>query len=148
MLPSAVEAKTRIIERLAEPFVDQRDRELSEHTVRKLIGQRVFAPAPGDEDLNGHDRLRPDPVLATAVGKLDPTGAGRRGAQDRGKAWAGSSTLDRLESTPLDADSGSRYKKSAADVAGIDAWMMSRALGFHGEAPEHIRLALDATDDP
>ena len=148
MLLSEVEAKTRIIERLAEQFVDHRDPELIEHTVRELIGQRVFALAPGYEDLNDHDRLRLDPVLATAVGKLDPTGANRVKAQDRGKALASSSTLNRLELTPLDADSGSRDKKIAADFAGIDALMVSRALESHGEAPKHVWLDLDATDDP
>ena len=148
MLLSEVEAKTRIIERLAEQFVDHRNPELIEHTVRELIGQRVFALAPGYEDLNDHDRLRLDPVLATAVGKLDPTGANRVKAQDRGKALASSSTLNRLELTPLDADSGARYKKIAADCAGIDALMVSRALESHGGAPKQVWLDLDATDDP
>jgi hypothetical protein len=148
LLLSEVEAKTRIIERLAEQFVDYRNPELIEHTVRELVGQRVLALALGYEDLNDHDRLRLDPLLAAAVGKLDPSGANRVKAQDRGKALASSSTLNRLELTPLDADRGSRYKKIAADFGGIDALMVSRAVESHSEAPAQIWLDLDATDDP
>jgi hypothetical protein len=148
MLLSEVEAKTRIIDRLAEQFVDYRNPELIEHTVRELVGQRVFALAVGYEDLNDHDRLRLDPLLAAAVGKLDPTGASRFNEQDRGKALASSSTLNRLELTPLDANSGSRYKKIKADFAGMDALMVSLALECERQAPDKIWLDLDATDDP
>ena len=74
LLLSEVEAKTRIVERFAEQFVDHRNPELIEHSVRELIGQRVLALALGYEDLNDHDRLRLDPLLAAAVGKRDPTG--------------------------------------------------------------------------
>ena len=148
LLLSEVEAKTRIVARFAEQFVDYRNPELIEHTVRDLVGQRVLALALGYEDLNDHDRLRLDPLLAAAVGKLDPTGAKRFREQDRGKALASSSTLNRLELTPLDADSGARYKKIAADCAGIDALMVSLALDAHRDGPEQIWLDLDATDDP
>jgi hypothetical protein len=148
LLLREVEARTRIIARLAEQFVDYRNPVLIEHSVRELVAQRVLALALGYEDLNDHDRLRLDPLLAAAVGKLDPSGNNRFTEQDRGKALASSSTLNRLELTPLDADSGSRYKKIAADCAGIDALMVTLALDAHREAPEQIWLDLDATDDP
>ena len=148
MLLSEVEAKTRIIARFAEQFVDYRNPELIEHTVNELVGQRVLALALGYEDLNDHDRLRLDPLLAAAVGKRDPSGAARLNQQDRGKALASSSTLNRLELTPLDANSGSRYKKIRADFAGIDALMVSLALERERAAPKQIWLDLDATDDP
>jgi hypothetical protein len=106
LLLSEVEAKARIIERFAEQFVDHRNPELIEHSVRELIGPRVLGLALGYADLNDHDRLRLDPLLAVAVGKRDPAGASRFKAEDRGKALASSSTLNRLELTPLDADSG------------------------------------------
>jgi hypothetical protein len=148
LLLGEVEAKTRIIERFAQQFVDHRNPELIEHTVRELIGQRVLALALGYEDLNDHDRLRLDPLLAAAVGKLDPTGAKRLRERDRGKALASSSTLNRLELTPAEACSEARYKKITADCAGIDALMVNLALDAHREAPEQIWLDLDATDDP
>jgi hypothetical protein len=81
MLLSEVEAKTRIIERLAEQFVDHRDPELIEHTVRELIGQRVLALALGYEDLNDHDRLCLDPRWRQRWASLirpGPAGSGRR----------------------------------------------------------------------
>lgn len=45
LLLGEVEARTRIIERLAGLFVDYRDPEASEHSVRELVGQWVFALA-------------------------------------------------------------------------------------------------------
>jgi hypothetical protein len=38
-----------------------------EHTVMTLIKQRIYGIALGYEDLNDHDELRHDPVLATQV---------------------------------------------------------------------------------
>ncbi len=67
--------------------------------------------ALGYEDLNDHDALRHDPLLALLSDVADPTGHDRRRAQDKGCALAGKSTLNRLELTPLDADAASRYKK-------------------------------------
>ena len=45
-------ARTHIVERLAQQFLDHRDPEAIEHTVKDLVGQRVFAQALGYEDLN------------------------------------------------------------------------------------------------
>ena len=88
-----------IIERFASCFTDHRDPELIEHSVYHLIAQRVFGLALGYEDLNDHDELRHDPLLAALVGKQDPTGQDRLRDRDRGKASAGKSTLNRLELT-------------------------------------------------
>ena len=64
--------------------------DLIEHAVGTLIGQRVFGIALGYEDLNDHDELRHDPLMAVLSGKL----AARR--QDCAPV-AGKSTLNRLE---------------------------------------------------
>ncbi len=143
-----VERRTRIIERLAAQFVDHRHADLIEHNVRELIGQRVYGLALGYADLNDHDALRHDPLIATAVGKADPSGQDRVREQDRGKALASSSTLNRLELTPADADSSARYKKIVADPAGMDRLLVELFLDAHREAPAQIWLDLDATDDP
>jgi hypothetical protein len=148
LLLSEVESKTRIVERLAEQFVDYRNPEHIEHSVRELVGQRVFALALGYEDLNDHDRLRLDPLLATIVGKLDPSGQDRRSARDKGKPLASSSTLNRLELTAEDADAKSRYKKIVADPEGMDRLLVDCLLDADAEAPPLIWLDLDATDDP
>ena len=60
---------------LAECFSDHRDPERSEHELVCLFALRVMAIALGYEDLNDHDQLRDDSVLALAVGRGDITGA-------------------------------------------------------------------------
>ena len=74
LLLREVEAKTGILRRFAACFTDHRAPERVEHTVAELIAQRIFALALGYEDLNDHDALRHDPLLAVLVGKADPTG--------------------------------------------------------------------------
>ncbi|MCE9527384.1 MAG: IS1380 family transposase [Planctomycetales bacterium] len=109
LLLRELEAKTGLLADLAACFDDFRDGERTEHTVEELIKQRVFALALGYEDLNDHDQLRADPLLATLVGKRDVTGQERSDPRDRGKPLAGKSTLNRLELTPARANEKSRY---------------------------------------
>jgi Transposase DDE domain group 1 len=59
-----------LIDRLAGCFIDERDQGLIEHTLRTMIGQRVFGMALGYEDLNDHESLRHDAVFGTLLGKL------------------------------------------------------------------------------
>lgn len=148
LLLREVEARTGILRNFAACFDDHRNPELVEHTAYELIAQRVYGLALGYEDLNDHDTLRQDPLLAVLVGKADPTGQDRRRAQDRGKALAGKSTLNRLELTPVGADAQSRYKKITARHREIDAFFVETFLNLHPVPPEEIVLDLDATDDP
>ena len=113
LLLREVENRSGIIARFARGFVDHRDPDLIDHTVEELIRQRVYGLCLGYEDLNDHDDLRHDPLLAVLVGKSDPTGQDRPG-RDRGKPLAGKSTLNRLELTPVGADADSRYQKIVA----------------------------------
>lgn len=108
----------------------------------------MYALALGYEDLNDHDRLRLDPLLATLVGKDDPTGGDRRLARDKGKDLASSSTLNRLELTPPDADADARYKKIVADIEGMDSLLVACFLQSYEQAPRAIEIDVDATDDP
>ena len=80
-----VDAKTGLLAKLARFFDDYRDPELIQHSVEELIKQRVFALALGYDDLNDHDQLRANPLLATLVGKADVTGQERLDPRDRGK---------------------------------------------------------------
>ncbi len=123
-----MEARTGILRRFAACFADHRDPELIEHTVEELLTQRVFALALGYEDLNDHDHLRHDPLLAVLVGKADPTGQDRVAARDRGKSLAGKSTLNRLELTPVRASAKSRYKKIVARHATIEEFFVETFL--------------------
>jgi Transposase DDE domain group 1 len=128
-----------LVGRFAGCFVDARRAELIEHEVKTLVGQRIFAIALGYEDLNDHDELRHDPVLAVLAGKLKA----RR--HKKCAAVAGKSTLNRLE---LSRPRPSRYHKISHDAAAIEALFVELFLGAHAAAPEEIVLDLDATDDP
>ena len=124
LLLREVERGTGLIAGLAECFRDHRDARLIEHTVEELLGQRIYGLCLGYEDLNDHDQLRTDPMLAVAVNKADPLGERRRQASDRGKALAGRCTLNRLELTGAEVDEQERYKKIAMDPDRIDGWMV------------------------
>ena len=113
LLLREVERKLGVLRQLAACFNDHRDPDLIEHSVLELISQRVYALALGYEDLNDHDELRHDPLLAVLIGKDDPTGMDRQLARDRGKACAGKSTLNRLELTPVGATQPTATRRSS-----------------------------------
>src|SRR5512142_3102597 len=148
LLLRKTEELTGIIRQFARCFTDHRNPELIEHSVEELLGQRVYGLALGYEDLNDHDDLRHDPLLATVVGKDDPTGKTRRRRRDRGKALAGKSTLNRLELPPVGADQDSRYKKITCHTHAVERLLVTLFLQDHRQPPERIVLDLDATDDP
>jgi Transposase DDE domain group 1 len=148
LLLREAERLTGIIRQFAACFDDHRDPDRVEHSVEHLLAQRVYGLALGYEDLNDHDDLRRDPLLATVVGKGDPTGKSRQRRRDRGKALAGKSTLNRLELTPVGADGDSRYKKIACRTRDVEGLFVELFLQAHARPPERIVLDLDATDDP
>jgi hypothetical protein len=116
--------------------------------VRDLVAQRVLGLALRYEDPNDHNRLRLDTLLAVAVGREDPSRQDRLFERDKGNPLAGSSTLNRLELTPEDADAKARYKKIVANPAGIDRLFVDCFLEAHAQAPQEIWIDLDVTDDP
>jgi len=148
LLLREVEKRTGILARIAEQFTDHRAPELIEHSVETLVAQRVLGLALGYEDLNDHDRLRFDALLALACGKRDPRGQDRRQERDKGKALASSSTLNRLELTLAQVAEDERYKKIAADTEGLDALLLELFFEAYDTPPEAIWIDLDATDDP
>ncbi|KKL48428.1 hypothetical protein LCGC14_2325610 [marine sediment metagenome] len=148
LLLDKTEQAIGLLARAAECFVDHRDGDLIEHTVEQLLRQRVFALALGYEDLNDHDELSCDPLLAVVVGKREPTGRARRSRRDRGRPLAGKSTLNRLELTAENADAASRYKKIVLNFEAMRSLFVSVFLEAHDTPPEQIVIDLDATDDP
>jgi Transposase DDE domain group 1 len=128
----------RLTERFAACFTDTRSAGLVEHQVETLVMQRVIAIALGYEDLNDHDELRNDPVLAVLASKL--------AAQRSDCApLAGKSTLNRLE---LSRTEPTRYHKISHDPAAIESLFVDLFVDAHTKAPKQIVLDLDATDDP
>ena len=127
-----------LVDRLAQCFTDHRDPELIEHTVRTLVGQRVLGLTLGYEDLNDHDRLRHDPLLAVVLGKLEAK-------RSDCAPIAGKSTLNRLE---LSRAEPTKYHKISHDGAAIESLLVDLFVEAHRRAPDRIVLDLDATDDP
>lgn len=148
LLLAEVERRTGIVRQFAGCFTDYREAGQIEHTVQGLVSQRVYGLALGYEDLNDHDELRRDPLLATLVGKVDPLGRDRTRRRDRGAALAGKSTLNRLELTRPETVAESRYKKIVLDGEAADRVLVEVFLQAHRRAPERIVIDLDATDDP
>jgi hypothetical protein len=148
LLLREVEAQLGLLDQFATCFTDHRDPDRIEHTLVALLKQRVFGLCLGYEDLNDHDRLRHDPILAVLVGVTDPLGEERARPADRGKPLAGKSTLNRLELTAVGAGEDSRYKKIVAHLHKIEAYLPDVYIRQHATAPARIVLDLDATDDP
>ena len=148
LLLREIEEKFHFIANFSRCFTDHRDPDLIEHTCEELLKQRIFGLCLGYEDLNDHDQLRHDPLLAVLVGREDPEGKDRVRPQDRGKALAGKSTLNRLELTPVRANAGSRYKKIVAHLDAMQAFFVDVFVQQYLIPPERIVLDVDATDDP
>src|SRR3954447_9202222 len=138
LLLGATDRAIGLVDRFAGCFIDRRDPRYIEHRVATLVGQRVFGIALGYEDLNDHDELRHDPMMAVLAGKLTAS---------RGDCApvAGKSTLNRLE---LSRDEATRYHKIAHDPLAIPELLVTLFLEGYKTPPKEIMLDLDATDDP
>ena len=124
LLLGATDRAIRLLDRFADCFIDRRKPELVEHLVATLVGQRVFGIALGYEDINDHDELRHDPIMAVLAGK---------------------STLNRLE---LSRETATRYHKIGHDAGAIERLFVTLFLEAYTTPPQQIILDLDATDDP
>ena len=98
----------------------------------------MFGIALGYEDLNDHDELRHDPLMAVLAGKLDAR-------REDSAPVAGKSTLNWLE---LSRETPTKYCKIAHEPAAIEALFVDLLLEAHDRPPQQIILDLDATDDP
>lgn len=145
LLLREVEARLGVIQRFAGCFTDHRDPERVEHSLVDLLKQRVFGLCLGYQDLNDHEQLRHDPLLAVLVGKKDPLGRDRDG-RNKGKALAGKSTLNRLELTPVRANAQSRYKKIVAHLDAMQRFFVDAFIQQHIVPPTRLVLDVDSTD--
>lgn len=142
-LIAELDRKREITSRLAQCFKDYREPSRVEHRVSSLIAQRVYGLVMGYEDINDHETLRHDVMLALAVGKAI-------NSSPEPVTLAGKSTLNRLEHCPEDVTSRaeSRYHRIEHDAEAIERLLVEIFLESYSKPPRQITLDLDVTDDP
>ena len=133
LLLKETDTRMNLLSRFSQCFSDRRNPLLIEHTLEQMLRQRVYSLALGYEDLNDHDVLRQDPLLAALAGKAEPDT----------DLLAGKSTLNRLE---LGTGTPSRYKKITFWRDSVDELLVDVFLEAHPIAPAQIVLDIDTTD--
>ena len=108
---------------VAAALNDPRSPERIRHELRDLVAQRLYGLCCGYEDLNDHDRLRHDPLMQTAVGKVDEL--------------ASSPTFSRLET-----------RTTRAEVMALNGVLVDQFIAGHKKAPAELVLDIDASDVP
>ena len=126
LLLRRTDRKIGLLQRVAECFRDGREPARVEHSVAEMLGQRIYGLALGYEDLNDHEQLRHDPLLAVLAGK-----------RDLEQALAGKSTLNRLELAPegLEAAAQDRYHKITYSIEQLDRLLVDIFLEAHQRPP-------------
>jgi len=137
LLLRETDRKIRLLQRVARCFTDARDPQRVEHVLSEMLAQRIYGLALGYEDLNDHEELRRDPLLAVVAGK-----------REMEEPLAGKSTLNRLELTPAGSPLQERYHKITYSAAALDQLLVDLFLEAHPKPPAEIVLDLDATDTP
>jgi hypothetical protein len=122
LLLRQVERKTGFLRAAAKALPDSRDPDRIEHSIERLLTQRVFGLCLGYEDLNDHDELRTDIAWQTAARTDRPL--------------ASSPTLCRWENQ-ADRDASMAFNQVLVDQF-IDSF---------AQAPQELILDFDATDD-
>jgi hypothetical protein len=133
MLLREVDGKINLLGRLAGCFWDGRMPLLVKHQLPQMLAQRIYGLALGYEDLNDHEQLRKDPLLALLSGK-----------REMEEPLAGKSTLNRLELV----NRSRRYHKIRYSAEAIDRLLGDLFIESHSAAPAQVVLDLDATDIP
>ena len=134
LLLREADRKIGLLKRVAACFTDGRDPGRIEHELEPMLAQRIYGLALGYEDLNDHEELRHDPLLALLAGKREIE-----------KPLAGKSTLNRMELTPAD-HSSARYHKITYSAEALDELLVEIFLESRQRVPREIVLDLDVTD--
>jgi hypothetical protein len=137
LLLRETDGKLGLLSRVVKCFLDHRDPERIEHPLGELLAQRIYGLALGYEDLNDHEELRRDPLLALLAGK-----------RNLDEPLAGKSTLNRLELTPAGSPLEDRYHKITYCTEALDALLVDLFVEAHQAAPRQIVLDVDVTDTP
>jgi hypothetical protein len=141
LLLREVNHRLGVARQLAHCFDDQRDPRFVDHQLEALLSQRLEGLALGYEDLNDHEQLRRDPLLAVACDKADPLGQDRVFADHRGAALAAPATLNRLE---LSNNKHTRCHKLPHDPQRIEACLLHLGVRCLPKHAREIVVDLDA----
>jgi hypothetical protein len=115
-----------LAQRLADCLTDPRDPAKVVHDQRTMLAQRIHGIALGYEDLNDHDTLREDPLMAVLAEKRP----------DPEDPLASSPTLCRFEN---------RVDRRA--LARMSEVFVETFIASYKRAPKQLVLDFDATDD-
>ena len=137
LLLRETDRKIRLLSRVRKCFSDHRHPVWIVHELEELLAQRIYGLALGYEDLNDHEELRRDPLLALMAGK-----------RKLEEPLAGKSTLNRLELTPAGSPLHDRYHKITYSSEALDALLVDIFLESYAKAPRQMVLDLDVTDTP
>jgi hypothetical protein len=107
---------------VARALGDSRRRASCTHDLTTLVGQRIYALALGDEDLNDHQHLRTDVALQTAL--------------DTDAVLASQSTLCRWEN-----------RAERASAVALHEVLIEQFIASFKHRPKKLVLDFDATDD-
>src|ERR1700751_1900678 len=123
LLLRETDRKIGLLSRVGKCFSDYRHPALIEHELGELLAQRIYGLALGYEDLNDHEELRRDPLLALM--------AGQRKLEE---PLAGKGTLNRLELSPEGSPPENRYHKSTHSTEALDWLLVEIFLDAHARA--------------
>ncbi len=137
LLMRETDGKIGLLSRVSKCFCDHRQPWLIEHELSEMLAQRIYGLALGYEDLNDHEELRRDPLLALLAGK-----------HKLQEPLAGKSTLNRLELSPSGSPLEDRYHKITYSREALDTLLVDIFIEAHAKAPRQIVLDLDVTDTP
>lgn len=125
-----VDRRIGLIDALDAAIDDPRCPWLIEHDQRTILAQRIFAMAAGYEDLNDHQTLRNDTLLAALTDRALKCG------QKEDDPLSSPPTLCRLEN-----------RITRADLARMSKVLVEMFIASHATPPEELVLDFDATDD-
>jgi hypothetical protein len=122
MLLRQADRRTGLSKAVADALHDPRNPFFITHELRDLVA-RLYALCCGYEDLNDHAALRHDPLMQTAMGKVDELGS--------------SPTLCRME-----------RRATRADAAALNRVLVEQFIAGQKRCPEELVLDIDASDIP
>jgi len=122
LLLREIDRKLGLSKKMASLVPDERDQRYIDHSVEKMLAQRVYGIALGYEDLNDHTTLRKDPGFQTAI--------------NCDNDLASAPTLSRFEN-----------KANREMAVGINKLYIETFINSFKKSPKELILDFDPTDD-